>query len=172
MNNLRTMTTRRCTFIVCGAAFLLTITSCLMLPAVVLASDPTFDDINQVADQLSCPTCAGISLTDCGTVTCEQWKEQIGDLLREGYNQQEVLDYFATRHGQQVLQEPPVSGSTLWLWVMPIAALLVGGMWLTWLMRRWRPAPAVATVKALEETEAVSDSYLSQVEQDLKDGAL
>lgn len=169
MNNLHTTTIRRYTFTVCGAAFLLLMAFYVMLPALALADEPTYDDINEVADHLNCPTCAGISLTDCSTVTCQQWKEQIGDLLAEGYSEQEVLDYFAIRHGQHVLQEPPVSGSTLWLWVIPIVLLLVGAMWLTWLMRRWRPAPAVATVPASEETAAVSDSYLSQVEQDLKE---
>lgn len=146
----------------------LLLTAYSLLPA--YAQDPDYDAINEVAQQLNCPTCAGISLADCRTQTCSQWKDQIGDLLTEGYTRQEVLDYFVTQYGSQVLQEPPKSGFTLSLWLIPIVAVIVGAIWLFYIIKKWQKpqvAPvAVSTGATAPEPEA--DDYLSLVEKDLE----
>ncbi len=155
---------------------LLSLLILISLSATVLAQDPAdksrADRINEVAQELNCPTCAGINLADCRTLTCEQWREKIGDLLDQGYTKQEILDYFVERYGVQVLQEPPRSGYTLVLWVLPVIALLVGGGWLFYTLRRWSearrtemPPPAPADTPAPAQPD---DDYLSRVEQDLQ----
>jgi cytochrome c-type biogenesis protein CcmH len=102
-----------------------------------LAQEPDYDRINDIAKDLNCPTCAGLNLADCRTQTCAQWRGQIGDLVQEGYSDQEVLDFFATRYGEQVLQSPPKRGFTLLLWVLPFIAILAAGGWLALAMRNW-----------------------------------
>ncbi len=145
-------------------------------PALAQDPEPNYDQINDIAEQLNCPTCTGINLADCRTLTCEQWREKIGDLVAEGYNKEEVLDYFSTRYGTQVLQEPPRSGFTLILWVLPVLALLAGGVWLIFTMRNWsrqEAAPVEAesasgpAVRPSPDAAAPTDAYLSQVEKDL-----
>ena len=137
---------------------------------------PSYDQINDIAQNLNCPTCTGINLADCRTLTCEQWREKIGDLVTEGYSKQEVLDYFSTRYGPQVLQEPPRTGFTLILWLLPVLALLAGGVWLFFTMRNWSHQRAVQVeaesdsgpvVQASVDAAGPSDAYLSQVEKDL-----
>ncbi len=143
-----------------------------LLPAIVLAQEPDYDRINEVAKQMNCPTCVGINLADCRTQTCQQWRDQIADLLEQGYSEQEVLDYFATQYGNQVLLEPPKQGSTLLLWVLPVAAILVGGGWLVYVLRRWnknQPAVEAAGAPATPTSGQKVDDYLSQVEKDLAD---
>ncbi len=140
-------------------------------PGPTYAQEPDYDQINEVAQHLNCPTCQGINLADCRTQTCTQWKNQIGDLLQEGYTQQEVLDYFVAQYGSQVLQEPPPSGSTLWLWILPFIILLAGAIWLFYTMRNWtRPATAsvVDTSNSVSTQKTSPDDYLSQVEKDLE----
>lgn len=148
----------------------------VMLAGPALAQEPDFDRINEIAKELNCPTCAGINLADCRTLTCEQWREKIGELVAQGYTDQEVLDYFSTRYGTQVLQEPPRSGFTLVLWVLPVIALLAGGWWLVYTIRGWaqqkQPAVEAAAVPAAETAAppagALSeDDYLDEVEKDL-----
>jgi cytochrome c-type biogenesis protein CcmH len=117
---------------------LLTATCYLLLTAsLTLAQEPNYDRINGIAKNLNCPTCAGLNLADCRTQTCAQWRGQIGDLVQEGYSDQEVLDFFATRYGEQVLQAPPKHGFTLLLWVLPFIAILAAGGWLALAMRNW-----------------------------------
>lgn len=139
------------------------------------AQEPSVDEINEVAEDLNCPTCAGVSLADCNTQTCAQWKSRIGDMLSEGYNKEQILEAFATDYGVQVLQEPPRSGFTLLLWTLPFIILIIGGIWLFFTLRRWSEQELEpVTVVAAPETRTdpfrdagVSDDYLKQVEQDL-----
>ena len=121
------------------------ITAMGLLTAVpVFAQQPTADEINAVAKNLSCPTCTGINVADCPTETCEQWRAQIGDMLAEGKGEQEILDYFATRYGDHVLQVPPKRGFFVLVWVLPVLAVLAGLAWLVYLMRGWSQQRAAA----------------------------
>ncbi|MCB0211710.1 MAG: cytochrome c-type biogenesis protein CcmH [Anaerolineae bacterium] len=158
------------------ATFFLTLTclllaiSLIILPTPSLAQEPSLDDIDDVAKQMNCPTCVGVNLADCRTQTCEQWRDQIADLLAEGYTEQEILDYFEERYGTRVLLEPPRHGITLVLWVLPVVALIAGAIGLAMLMRKWnQPQPiTVAADEASTLTDShLSDSYLKQVEEDL-----
>lgn len=156
---------------------MLSLVTAATVAGVALAQGPTFDEVNAVAEKLNCPTCAGINLADCQTQTCAQWRDQIAELLGEGKTEAEVLDFFAAQYGDRVLQEPPRRGIALWVWVIPVIGLLVGGVWLTLLLRSWSaqraaalagsgatPAPAAGATD-----EAATDPYLHRVEQDLKD---
>lgn len=119
---------------------------------------------------MNCPTCIGVNLADCNTQTCAQWRGQIADLVNQGYSDQEVLDYFVNQYGVQVLLEPPKQGSTLLLWTLPVLAILIGGGWLFYTVRRWnraKLAPVKATA-APQTASEVGDDYLSQVEKDLR----
>jgi cytochrome c-type biogenesis protein CcmH len=160
--------------------FLLLTAYCLLptpysLLPVLAQEDTDFDRINNIAKDLNCPTCTGINLSDCRTLTCEQWREQIGELVDEGYSEQQVLDYFSTRYGDQVLLEPPRRGFSLLIWILPVVALLSGGIWLALLLRKWRQEPegapgesGAASGGSKASTAApINDDYLSQVEQDL-----
>lgn len=143
-------------------------------PSFTSAQEPDYDAINRIASQMNCPTCVGVNLADCRTQTCAQWRDQIGDLIQEGYSDQEILDFFAAQYGDQVLLEPPKYGSTLLLWVLPIVALLAGGGWLVYTMRRWNktePVPVAASMPVTPSTPLsndISEDYLHQVEKDLE----
>jgi cytochrome c-type biogenesis protein CcmH len=147
--------------------FLSLITILLLSVQMTLAQEPDYDRVNQIAKNMNCPTCVGVNLADCRTQTCEQWRGQIQDLIAQGYTDQEVLDYFADQYGTQVLLEPPKEGSTLLLWVLPVAALLIGGGWVIYILRRWKkqPAPAAPVGPA---AALPADDYLKQVEKDLE----
>ena len=178
MSRTKHLTFKPISFIVTllAAYFLFSSSSLLLSPS--HAQEPDFDRVNEIAKSLNCPTCSGINLADCRTQTCAQWKEQIGDLLQKGYTEQEVLDYFVTRYGVQVLQNPPKSGLTLGLWLLPALAILFAGGWLFYTLRRWvrLPTPAatgsLSVIAGLSGTfptgDKFSEKYVSQVEKDLR----
>jgi cytochrome c-type biogenesis protein CcmH len=148
------------------------------LPA--LAQTPTVDEVNSVAKKLSCPTCTGINVADCPTETCAQWRSQIGQMLAEGKSEPEILDYFSSRYGDQVLQVPPTRGFFVWVWALPVAVVVVGLAWLAYRMRGWarQPAAAAAAPAPSEADEATpagavgaasaDDEYLRRVQEDLE----
>ncbi len=127
------------------------------------------DRVIEVAEELNCPTCSGINLADCRTETCIQWKEEIGDLVAEGRSKEEILDLFATRYGTYVLQNPPKQGYTLLLWLLPLAVLAVGGVWLWRTLRGWTRQPAGNAQHATAPPGATVDRvHLEQVSRDME----
>ena len=132
------------------------------------AQQPSADEVNQVARQLSCPTCTGINVADCPTETCAQWRAKIGEMLAASSTEQEILDYFAARYGDHVLQVPPARGFFLGVWVVPLAAIVIGLAVLAYLARRWsRPAPARISATTGPWGQPVEDDYLKRVERDM-----
>lgn len=158
----------------------------LSLARPTFAQQPSADEINEVAKKLSCPTCTGINVADCPTETCAQWRAKIGELLAEGESEQEILDYFAARYGDHVLQVPPKRGFFVLVWVLPVVAIVAGLAWLAYLMRGWsRQTPPVtagypqgaqdpqgralvATSGEPDESDFIEDEYLQRVQQDLE----
>jgi len=137
------------------------------------AQEPTADEVNEVARYLNCPTCATRALDDCNTQTCIQWKEQIKDLMMQGYTRQEILDWYVERYGQHVLQEPPLGGITLFVWLLPALGVLAGAVWLGIMLRNWsarraESAPVAAARSATQNEGPQNEDYLRRVEQDLK----
>jgi cytochrome c-type biogenesis protein CcmH len=142
-----------------------------------LAQQPTADEINAVARKLSCPTCTGINVADCPTETCAQWRAQIGEMLAEGKSEQEILNYFAARYGDHVLQVPPKRGFFVWVWALPVIAVIAGLAWLAYLMRGWLQRQAAVPVKYTQGVgdadvpgamDNQQDEYLRRVQQDLE----
>ncbi|MGQ9501072.1 MAG: cytochrome c-type biogenesis protein [Anaerolineae bacterium] len=152
---------------------------CLMFSALLLtlvlaggvprafAQEPSADDVNRVARQLSCPTCTGINVADCPTETCAQWRAKIGELLAEGKTDQEILEYFATRYGDHVLQVPPARGFFLGVWIVPILAILAGLGTFGYLMHRWAKSPAMRETPPVS-SDIIEDEYVRRVEQELE----
>jgi cytochrome c-type biogenesis protein CcmH len=143
------------------------------LPA--LAQTPSVDQVNSVAKKLSCPTCTGINVADCPTETCAQWRSQIGQMLTEGKSEPEILDYFSSRYGDQVLQVPPTRGFFVWVWALPVAAIAIGLAWLAFRMRGWVQQPAAVPVEETPpgaagagEVAPAGDEYLRRVQEDLE----
>lgn len=132
----------------------------------VLAQTPSPDEINRVAKQLSCPTCTGINVADCPTETCAQWRAKIGELLAEGKTDQEILEYFAARYGDHVLQVPPTRGFFLSVWVVPILAILAGLGVLGYLMHRWTKLSARKGIPVIP-SDTAEDEYVRRVQQEL-----
>lgn len=138
----------------------------LVGPAAAQEGGPTPDpnQINAIAKNLYCPVCANVPLDACGTAACIRWREQIGDLLSQGYSEQQVYDYFVAQYGPSVLSAPPPSGFNWLIYVLPVAAVALGAG-LLWLgLRSWKGNKAPAPRKAAP----VSGSYRKRLEEELR----
>lgn len=126
----------------------------------------TQDDVNRVARQMYCPICENEPLDVCRTAACAQWRAQIAQMLADGKTDDEIKQYFVDTFGLKVLAAPPASGVTVWLWLLPIVALIIGAVYVYTLMRRMR-ARASASVSSLPP-QSRGDEYVDRVERDLK----
>ncbi len=125
---------------------LLTATASIQPPA--QAQSPISDDeVNAVAKNLYCPVCENTPLDVCPTQACKDWREMIRTQLSEGWTEEQVTDYFVDKFGPRVLAQPPAQGFPILVWILPVAALLGGGVVLWRLLRQWqaRPAPVEIT---------------------------
>lgn len=127
----------------------------------------TQDDVNRIAKQMYCPVCENEPLDVCRTAACQQWRAQIFEMLKNGQTEQEIKDSFVRDFGVRVLAQPPAEGASLGLYVLPIVGLIVGAIFLVWLLRRLR-ARGQQTPVVIDAPPSSGDEYTDRVEQDLK----
>jgi tetratricopeptide (TPR) repeat protein len=73
----------------------------------------------------------------------------VAERVEEGRSDQAIIDELLASYSGAVLLDPPASGSTLILWLVPLAALLFGIAVILWWRRH--PAPERSEEEALEE---------------------
>lgn len=101
-------------------------------------ADPELEALTrEVASELRCPVCQGLSIADSPAELAVQMKHVIRDQLAAGRTPEEVKAYFIGRYGEWVLLEPEPSGINLLVYVLPLAALVGGAIIVTLAVRRW-----------------------------------
>lgn len=93
---------------------------------VVLAPPPDGDRAAALGAQLRCPVCQAESVADSPSATAVAIQTQIAEFVDEGWSDQQVIDFYVQRYGRWVLLDPPASGDTLMLWILPVVVLCLG----------------------------------------------
>ena len=99
------------------------------------------EQADQLAAELRCPDCAGVSIAESPTSSAAEIRRQIEALLAEGRSADEVRDHFVARYGEWILLSPrlPIA------WALPAVALVIGiAVLVAWLRPRSSP-PGEAT---------------------------
>ena len=125
---------------------------------------PSPDEVNAIAKNLYCPVCANVPLDACGTAACAQWRQQIADLLTQGYSEQQIYDYFA-QYGPSVLATPPAAGFNWLIYLLPPAAIIIAAVFLGKNLTKWNLRPA----KKVAKKTSRPDKYSRLLEKQLKD---
>lgn len=81
-----------------------------------------------LADQLRCPVCQGLSVGASPSEAARAMRDRIESLVRAGYTDDQVRDYFVYRYGTWVLLEPPREGLNWVLWAAPAGIIGIGAM--------------------------------------------
>lgn len=126
----------------------------------------TPNDIKDVADELWCPLCSGVRLDACELKACEQMRDVISEKLTAGESKDAIKDYFIAQYGPQVMGEPPMEGFNWLAWILPVVALIGGGVFV-WLRARGMIASKL-TEPALPASETPNDPYQRQLDEELK----
>ena len=75
-------------------------------------------------------------------------------MLKEGKTEQQVVDSFVERFGgNQVLSEPPNSGSGRVVWAMPVVVGVAGFLTVAYFAMRWSRRPAMAMPAGIEDPD-------------------
>ncbi len=95
------------------------------------------DRVEALGKQLRCPVCQTVSVEESPSETAQAMREIIAEQVAAGRTDEEVIAFFVDRYGEWIILEPPASGRTLVVWLLPPAGLLAG-LWVA--LRRKRRA--------------------------------
>jgi cytochrome c-type biogenesis protein CcmH len=87
---------------------------------------------------LRCMVCQNQSIDDSDAPLARDLRILVRERLTAGDSDAQVLDFLVARYGEFVLLKPRLSGRTALLWLMPVAALLIGALALLIAWRRYR----------------------------------
>ena len=90
-------------------------------------------DYHQLTQSLRCPQCQNNNIADSNATIAVDMRGKVFELLQEGKSKNDVVDYMVARYGNFVTYDPPMTASTLVLWIAPLLLVLLG---LVFLLRR------------------------------------
>lgn len=101
------------------------------------SDDPIKQRTHDIAAQLRCPVCQGLSLADSQSELSMQMRGVITEQLQQGKTDEQVIDYFVAKYGEWILLEPKASGFNLIAYILPLV-LLAAGIAVIWAsVRKW-----------------------------------
>jgi cytochrome c-type biogenesis protein CcmH len=140
-------------------AALLALAALVALEALGPAAPSTrAEQARQIAADLRCPDCLGLSVAESQTAAAVAIRRQIVDLLSAGQTPNQVRDYFVARYGEWILLRPT---SPLAWWLPPAVVLLGAGLLGWWL---WRARPA-AEPRPASPAPGMRDRIRDEVEK-------
>lgn len=92
----------------------------------------------QLINELRCPKCQNQTIADSDAPLALDLRERVYQMTMEGQSREEIIEFMRMRYGDFVHYKPPMSASTLILWVGPGAVLLIGIATIVVLTRKQR----------------------------------
>lgn len=86
------------------------------------------DAAHELAEGLSCPSCAGQSVAESDSPVAAGMRQTIAQQLAQGRSPAQIRDWFSARYGPEVVRSG-ASGTPTLMWAIPVvsvAALIVG----------------------------------------------
>ncbi len=117
----------------------------------VLAAPSLEDQVQAIAGQLMCPTCAGQTVAESSAPLAQQMKQEIRRRLMRGESQEQIVAFFVGQFGESVLAAPPRRGAGLIVWLTPAVVFLIGAAVLVRFLIHARGAPTVEARSARPE---------------------
>jgi cytochrome c-type biogenesis protein CcmH len=97
--------------------------------------------------ELRCPVCQGLSIADSPAPMAVDMRNQVRDLLAQGYDEEQIMQYFERSYGSFVRLRPPLRGVSWLVWLAPAAGLIVGAFVLRSVFKRRGPTADEQTAK-------------------------
>jgi cytochrome c-type biogenesis protein CcmH len=83
----------------------------------------------ELMHELRCLVCQGQSIADSDAPLAGDMRHEVRAKIAEGKSPAEIREWLVARYGNWVTYDPPLDGATWFLWLGPLAFLLLGG-WL------------------------------------------
>lgn len=100
------------------------------IDALNFSSPQQESDYHQLTQSLRCPQCQNNNIADSNATIAVDMRGKVFELLQEGKSKQDVVDYMVARYGNFVTYDPPMTASTLILWIAPLLLVFLGVIFL------------------------------------------
>lgn len=112
--------------------FLAILVMAAVVLVLVLTNPSEADRVQELGNSIKCPVCQGESIADSPSAMARDMLALVSERVGEGRTDDEIIDELLSSYSGAVLLDPPASGSTLFLWLAPAIALLVGAGVIVW----------------------------------------
>ncbi len=76
--------------------------------------------------ELRCMQCQNQTIADSPVGLASDLRDEVRDMLLAGKSDDEIRDFMVARYGEFILFRPRFSLRNAWLWLLPVALLLLG----------------------------------------------
>ena len=115
--------------------------------------------VMKISSELRCLVCQNETIAASHAELAVDLRRQVREMLQNGQNEQQVVDYMTARYGDFVLYRPPFKALTALLWIGP-AAMVVVGLGTLFVVLRRRSRLADEAFEA-DDKDAPNDPHLS-----------
>ncbi|GGO67415.1 cytochrome c-type biogenesis protein [Bowmanella pacifica] len=78
----------------------------------------------ELTEELRCPKCQNQNIADSDALVAQDLKRKVYQLVLEGKDKTQVIDYMRVRYGDFVYYQPPINFATLFLWLVPVVFII------------------------------------------------
>ncbi len=147
-----------------AAVFALLITATAPLLFIDASAQQLSDREKQIGGKFMCMCGCSQILTQCNHVGCATSAAMLKELsqaVASGKSEEAVSRMFVEEFGTKVYAEPPKSGFSLVAWAMPTVYLILGTVFVIFVISRWRKLPS-STVAAAGGAPNISPQILER----------
>ena len=130
------------------------------------ATRPAPDRVQELSERLRCPVCKSVSVAESPSETAVAIRRAVSDQVAAGRTDEEIVDFFRARYGDWVLLDPPTRGTTLLLWLAPLAVAVAGAA-LVW--ARARPTADEPATPLPEPARVRIDDAVARMRADARE---
>lgn len=124
------------------------------------------EQVNKLAGKLIAPCCWKQTVDVHPSSASDKIKAEIEKALLEGQTEEQIIDRFVAEYGERIRAIPKPEGINLFLWILPAAVLLVGGLIIALYLRY--VTRHKNDIKAAPQ-DPMNESELKRVEKELKE---
>jgi len=74
----------------------------------------------KLTSELRCPLCQNQNIADSDAQIAHDMRRKVYQLVQEGNDEAQVIDWMKQRYGDFVHYQPPINAVTMWLWLAPV----------------------------------------------------
>lgn len=98
----------------------------LMVGFVTPARATDNKDLHDLYTRLRCPVCENESIATSNAQIAGDMRHYVAKMAEQGKTDDDIIAFMRNRYGDDILMEPPLTGQTYLLWIMPALFMAAG----------------------------------------------